>query len=276
MSSLIYIYFILLSSVIILFIKSLLPFVFFMFFTTIFFIWNIGSPGKKIKFFLAQELGRILFICCLLIKLGPFFLALVIFFKIGLPPFHFWFVQILGGWQHLIIFLSIFKVPGIWILFFTGGPLFFFIFLVGYRHWLIFNNLSIKYLFYISSSSNRYWIIILSRFLHSSAIYYFFFYVSILTLSLIFLIGHLEIIIPLFIFIGLPPLPIFFLKWIFIISLSNQNLIRVLILILFIFSLISYFRLVIYLIRSRLNIIQRPWLLPAFFFPLGVRGLFIF
>lgn len=219
------------------------------------------------KFFLAQEIRRILLISLLLLKVGRA-IFLVLLFKMALPPLHFWFAQVIAGlrWQQLILFLSVFKIPPIWFFLpFTGSKLLLFLI---FTNILMIINYRIKYLFFISSGRNSYWFLILASFNIKLSINYFLVYLLILLFTLFSIRGNIEFYFPLFVFMGLPPLPLFFLKWLFLRRVVIYPIFFILVFIIFIFSLLSYFRVGLLFLNMSKGVFYRSKTLPVLFLPL--------
>lgn len=177
--------------------------------------------------------------------LGYSFSWVFLLLKIGLPPFHFWFLQLLKNirWKNLTIFLSIYKIPPILFLFSERRMRRSFFILGFYSHLLIRINYKIKYLFFISSAANRFWILLLREYSYFLALLYFSIYIGILLNSIYW--RRPDLLLPFFIFIGLPPFPLFYLKYLFLSFRKISLIVWGVLLIFFLLSLLRYFRVVL-------------------------------
>jgi len=231
-----------------LFISNLIFFWLVIFISLVMFIKNEERVKDSIiKFIFVQEILRallILFFISSLYSESILFILLII--KIGIPPFHSWVILLIKriSWLECIIFLTLLKVVPIYIVYNIRFNLNIVLVLSVVSTFLLFSSSNVKEILFFSRRRNRLLIVLVSYFSYSKAIYFFLFY----SLLLVWVIWDIErkrsIDISsclLLVFIGVPPLIIFIVKYLLFAVYSNRVVFFLPFLILLVLNLYCYF-----------------------------------
>ncbi len=229
-----------------------------LFLTTLSFLFLIFySRELQILYFLVQEIASFLFLLVVLLKLPLALLLIRLILKIGLVPFHFWLIKFLTDlkWLEIVLFFTLIKCIPLWIIVHITTIKFFIFFVLNsvIRTCLILTTYLIKPLFIFSSNTHTIWIILATTQHLVLGLFYFLLYRIILFLLLNSFKEHniknKRFSIILFsVFIGLPPFPIFILKWVVLFSvLRYSTILSFLLLWTILLSIFSYFRVIIFL-----------------------------
>lgn len=225
-----------------------------------FIIYLFYSTESQLIFFFYQEISSFCFLFCFLLKLWSG-MVLFLFIKIGLVPFHFWLIKIVFEikWPSLILFLRIIKIFPIWIVFQFGRLISPLIIrgLCLLSSFLLLFCFFLKIIIILSSSINTYWILffLTKRILFGVLFMLIYFYMLWMFIYSFIEKTKKEVIFRSLFFLilmGLPPYPIFLIKWVFLMKLNvlNQMYLYLFIHIL-ILDIFVYFRFFINIIEGQ-------------------------
>jgi hypothetical protein len=210
------------------------------------YILSWDSRRKNIKYYIIQEIFTWLFLTCLF-NSSPSLAGATLIIKLGLPPFHSWFLEVLikrGPNTRWI--LSINKlVPSLIIMWFYSKDISFFIYtIIFFRAFNVIGSLDTIVIFNYRGSINTLWSILSAGHSLLSAALYFIFY-TLLVYHLIPLGGESwGGDTSLLLFTGLPPRVLFFIKLVLVIEISRNYFFRTIIFLITSTALfIAYFRL---------------------------------
>jgi len=230
----------------------------FLFLSLVLFIKReVSIKDRIIKFIFIQELLTSLLIFTFMFSSSlTLVIVILLIIKIGLPPFHSWAMFLLKSrrWSEYITFLTILKIIPLFILFnifIDLKPLLVFFIISSV---LLLVSLSVKQILFFSRRRNNLFMIIIRHFSFFLAATYFILYCLLLLLTVWNAESKLTTEFSrfiLFIFIGIPPMVIFILKYLLFSILKWLPLYFISFLFLLLLNLFCYFYLII-----------KYWLLP--------------
>jgi len=226
-------------------------------------LWKSNGEGR-IKYFIINSFSSLLLVYSVIISINIMRIT-VLLFKLALPPFLSWGVDIINWMRsvELSLFLTIQKI-GLIILLTNFNLIWGIGMLVAGSVLAVINNSSIISILFISSLVHSVWLIVRRFQSFTLLILYFIIYSTMLLVAVRLTADNIKIIIKselaivILVLRGLPPFLLFYFKWLIL-----SNLMSLSILLSLLFLLCSLVIIIVYFRVFYINIILGPLPLPV-------------